>query len=328
MSKSCKRQTMEMEMEIEFDLEKEIAKEREKDRLAEKLMVCEELKMQYSSIESVVNNPICTGYFLQLCRSQFSSENINFVTEVDRFRDMFEVDKDMWKSPYRDIDYEVEREEISCSRSVAFAWRSSVDLDVVQDRMNKIVDNYISDDAPHQVCLSREYIKNTMRRIKSVDLYGPKVFDEAIIDSLKTLKRDLLPRFLRSILFDKMIDNLSDCDPLPSGSELVVPPPDKYVLRINPVSYFTDDRAFSLAQLLQGQVLYTNFRWFLEKNFCSENAISVRMIDHFEELMLAGNSLSVSLSVSLFLCLSVSLYLCFSLSLTLLFIFFSLSLTL
>jgi hypothetical protein len=57
-----------------------------------------------------------------------------------------------------------------------------------------------------------------------------------------------------------------------------------YIYRSNPVEYFTDERKFSLAQILQGEVLYTNFRIFLEKNVCSENLMCVRMIDYFEEL--------------------------------------------
>jgi hypothetical protein len=253
-----------------------------------------DIEMQYSNIDALVNNPICCGYFLQFCNGQFSSENINFVSEVDRFRDMFTVDKDLWSSCWKDIDNMVENRE-KCTPSPLTekcfpSWRSAANFDAVNERIKDILNEFVRDNAPHQVCISTEFISKTMKRIKLINLYGPKVFDEACLDPIKTMRRDLLPRFLRSDIFNIMISNLASCDPLPPACALIVPPPDKYVLRVNPVSYFTDDRAFTLVQLLQGEVLYTNFRRFLENNICSENAICVRMIDHFEELMSAGKT--------------------------------------
>ena len=40
--------------------------------------------------------------------------------------------------------------------------------------------------------------KNTKRRIELFDLYGPEVFSEALLDPIKTMHKDVLPRYLVS----------------------------------------------------------------------------------------------------------------------------------
>ena len=52
------------------------------------------------------------------------------------------------------------------------------------------------------------------------------VFQEALIDPLKTLKRDVLPRFLTSDYHAKLLKRADIVDgKLPSASGLIIPPP-------------------------------------------------------------------------------------------------------
>jgi hypothetical protein len=51
------------------------------------------LSTKYSTIESVIMNPICCGYLLLFCECQHNSENVRFFLEVDALRDMFAADK-------------------------------------------------------------------------------------------------------------------------------------------------------------------------------------------------------------------------------------------
>ena len=46
--------------------------------------------------------------------------------------------------------------------------------------------------------MAAKVAENTKRRMKLLDLYGPDVFSEALLDPLKTINRDVLPRFLAS----------------------------------------------------------------------------------------------------------------------------------
>jgi hypothetical protein len=244
----------------------------------------DDLKSRYSTIEALIENPICRGYLLKFSESQYNSENINFVTAVDHFRDeFFNVDKDMWSANWRDIDSEVAYDEEE-GNLLSDKWNSAVNKIAAKIHVNNILEEYILDNAQHQVCISKDFILKTKKRINLLQIYGPHVFEEAVLDPIKTMRKDVLPRFLQSKVFITMILSLASCDPLPPASNLSLPPPSKYVLRSNPVEYFIDGREFSLPQMLQGEVLYTNFRVFLERHFCSENLICVRMIDYYEEL--------------------------------------------
>jgi uncharacterized membrane protein len=125
-------------------------------------------------------------------------------------------------------------------------------------------------------------------------LYGPHVFEEAVIDPIKTMSKDVLPRFLQSNDFLTMITNLTSCDPLPPASMIKLPPPKKHVLNNNHLEYFTLDREFTLVQMLIAEVLYHFFRVYLERFLCSENLLCVRMIDYFEELKSKDNHIEAN----------------------------------
>ena len=56
-------------------------------------------------------------------------------------------------------------------------------------------------------------------------LYGPHVFEEAVIDPIKTMKKDVLPRFVVSDICMELINNLALCEPLPGEDQLQVVAP-------------------------------------------------------------------------------------------------------
>mmetsp|Transcript_29453 Transcript_29453/g.28168 ORF Transcript_29453/g.28168 Transcript_29453/m.28168 type:complete len:410 (-) Transcript_29453:199-1428(-) len=243
------------------------------------------LRRRYSTIESLIENPICRGYLLKFSESQFNSENINFITAVDHFRDeFFNVDKDMWSASWRDIDSEVENSEKE-GKLFSDTWNSEVNMMAIKTNIDSILHEYIFDHAQHQVCISKCFISKTMKRIDLLNLYGPHVFEEAVLDPIKTMRKDVLPRFFQSNDYDAMIFNLASCDPLPPASSIRQTPPRKHVLNNNPLEYFTVDRKFTLEQMLIAEVLYHFFRVYLERIHASENLLCVRMIDYYDELI-------------------------------------------
>ena len=71
------------------------------------------------------------------------------------------------------------------------------------------------------------------RRMQLLHLYGPHVFEEAVIDPIKTMKKDVLPRFVVSDICQELINNLALCEPLPSADMLqVVAPSSDEVIHI------------------------------------------------------------------------------------------------
>ena len=65
------------------------------------------IRRNHNSIENLIGNPICCGYLLKFCQSQFNSENLNFLLEVDEFRDTFGIDIDVWLDTWKEVDERV-----------------------------------------------------------------------------------------------------------------------------------------------------------------------------------------------------------------------------
>jgi len=56
---------------------------------------------------------------------------------------------------------------------------------------------------------------------------------QQVLDPIKTMKKDVLPRFLASEVYDDLINNLTTLDPMPIPIQLeVIPPADDTLLRV------------------------------------------------------------------------------------------------
>ena len=258
-----------------------------------------EAAIKYSNIESVIMNPLCCGYLLQFCEAQHNSENVRFFLEVDEFMDLFAADKDrdIWKHGFEEIDNRAKFLEVDEMRKHSdiggmrnkkrdVLWPSLTDKSAAMDKIEVILHKYLNNDSSSQVCISDPLIDQTMKRIGLLHLYGPKVFEEATIEPIKTMKKDILPRFLASDTFRKMIANVSSCEPTPPpASELKVPPPRSWILTASTLDELPETRRFQLGEILNCLHLYNEFLSFLRSRVSSENLICVRMIDIFQELV-------------------------------------------
>ena len=164
-------------------------------------------------------------------------------------------------------------------------WPSLNDRDATFSRINDIMTKFIEDDAPNQVCISEQWIKKTKRRIELFHLYGPEVFEEACLDPIKTLHKDVRPRFVRSQIYEAMIRLIASCEPPPPGRDLKVPPPDNYAFFADvPITAFTDTRKYTLDEVLVCGPMYEVFLEFLGKSVSAENLKCVRMVTIFDAL--------------------------------------------
>ena len=250
--------------------------------------------IHYSNIDTLVSNPLCCGYLLQFCEAQHNSENVRFYLEVDEYRDMYAADKDknLWEYGFEEVDNQVKFLESGVDdlemKNILNngLWPSSFDKAVALRKIDVILVKYLNNDSTSQVCISDPLIEKTMKRIKLLHLYGPEVFAEATREPIKTMKKDILPRFLASDGFRRMIANVSSCEPTPPpASDLKVPPPESWLLTISSIEDLPDSRKFQLDEVLNCLQLYNEFLSFLRQRVSSENLICVRMIDIFEELI-------------------------------------------
>jgi hypothetical protein len=239
-----------------------------------------------------LDDPVQCGFLRVFCESEYSAENLSFLMEVDRFRDHMLADPSSWCSTWQDIDVDI---SISAIKDDDFSfppvfggsdepeWPSRiVDRRTAEQMILSIWDRFLSDTSPTEVCVSPHILANTKRRISHLDLYGPEVFREALVEPLKTIQRDTLPRFFKSKLYDKMKMFLAASRPLPTADSLRVPAPSYGLLSVLTAEDLAQ-KEFDLNEILLDGLLYDEFLKYLRAKFCSENLLCVRMILLFEE---------------------------------------------
>mmetsp|Transcript_27848 Transcript_27848/g.28100 ORF Transcript_27848/g.28100 Transcript_27848/m.28100 type:complete len:361 (+) Transcript_27848:54-1136(+) len=245
------------------------------------------------AIEYIIESPLRCGFLLAFCRSQYNVENLSFLIAVMRFKDMLAIDKSVWSKGWREIDAEVKDRVLNFDDgSPEKAWPSSkINRKAVVESMQQIVDDFISRSAPNEICISRQIADNTLERVQMIDLYGPEVFTEATYDPLKTIRKDILPRFRVSHLYNEMIMRINSINPLPTASELKVPPPEKRIIdEETNIKNFFPERQFELYEFMECEILYSELLMFLQKSVSSENLLCLRMISIFEDKFLDGDT--------------------------------------
>ena len=124
---------------------------------------------RYSTITALLSNPITVGYFLLFCQGQYNSENLNFIMEIDDYRDQFLGDRDLWKRVHwKDIDAEVSPTMTEDTVIAASSWLSIANKVQIESCMKEIYDRYMSDDSTTQIGSSKEIQQRTKQRMKLV----------------------------------------------------------------------------------------------------------------------------------------------------------------
>ena len=251
------------------------------------------VRKKYCEIHSLLKHPLCYGFLLHFCRNQRSDENLSFIRAVEEYREIFSSDwigsQSLWSNDWREIDSSVEinSENLSEQSLNCDLWVSNLPKDVIHSKIESILSKYLRDDAQHQVCISKCLIARTLKRAKLLHLYGPSIFDEACMDPILTMERDVLPRFRKSDIVNTMVMRVASCEPVPPAKDLNVPPPENLLLHLCPAEAFPDTRCFTLDELIGSQHLYDSFLTFLQ-NISKEKGnklLCIRKIDIFEELM-------------------------------------------
>lgn len=231
------------------------------------------------SIEKIIESPLACGFLNLFCKEQHNNENLSFLMEVMRFRDVFRVDLQAWPNSYHENDRNFVENE---SRS----WPSvKVNHCEVLEIMREIYDKFIKDDSPYEICISQEVRLRTMMRVQNVELFGPEVFTEATIEPIKTLKRDIFPRFISSEIYAHMKQRLTAVEPLPNASDLKLLAPTGPFLNDVGLEDMPETRAFSLKEVLECGLLYNEFLIYLRRAHSSENLLCYHMIQVYENLI-------------------------------------------
>jgi hypothetical protein len=174
----------------------------------------------FQELFDILDNPISCGYLYTFCESEYNSESIRFIIIVDEFKDVLKRDFGCWKLNWKEVDRSLKisghqmesgaQGETPAAAATAAGtgadWPSQKVFETeARNKANEIFSEFICHTASSQICLATEIFSRTLYRIRYLHLYGPSTFDEALLDPFRTLKRDILPRFKNSPLYEEML---------------------------------------------------------------------------------------------------------------------------
>lgn len=251
-----------------------------------------------NNLDELLLNPIKCGYLHAFCLSEYSAENLNYLIEVDRFRDLIEMDIDAWNVTinWKDIDgllniHSIEgfKESKTNDDEIVIEGESQwpsrkVPFSSVREHILKIWKEFISYDATTQICIPSKVLCNTRKRLENLHLYGAYVLEETLLDPMKTLTRDTLPRFLSSNYYKRMGTRLDALYPLPEASSLELPLPGKAITATWPIEDINVDklREMSLSDMFHDRIIYPHFVTYCKKLYCDENAYCGRALTIYQ----------------------------------------------
>ena len=246
------------------------------------------------SVTDLLNDPIKSGYLLAFCESEYNAENMRFILEIDKFRDFLAQDKSYFgRLHWEQIDTNIKIKSIEFANFKTFficdesEWNSTIiPYENVKNEITNIWETYLSSNAENQICIPSNVLSNTKRRLELLHLYGPYVFDETLIDPIKTLKRDVLPRFLISSYYKELLNRISYIRVLPTIDEIIIPNPtnsDIISWEINEITAINLQN-LDLSVYLNDYLLYSSLLSYFKSIVSSENLLCLRLIYYYKEI--------------------------------------------
>ena len=242
---------------------------------------------------SMVQDPIQCGYLLHFSTLEHNAENLCFIMMVSRFRDAVCQDNEAWPKTWEQVDMEIQGQDED-ELSLSTRWPSKrLHRPNIQKLVDVIFDTYLSDESIAQICMPAKVALNTERRMLLLDLYGPEVFQESLLDPIKTINKDVLPRFLASPIHTEMANRMESLKTRLTINDVKVPPPTDNAL-LNSKQTFTEKRSFTLKDFIDNSILYNEFIKYLESIFSAEYLLCARMIDIFEVEITNQSTVSIA----------------------------------
>ena len=241
---------------------------------------------RFAIVLSMLQDPIQCGYLLYFSTLEYNSENLCFIMMVSRFRQAMRQDCAAWPIKPAQVDKETAgQDEFELVRTTT--WPSKkLSKTTIEKMVQSIWDEFISDDARSQICMSSNIVTNTKRRMLLLDLYGPNVFAEALLDPIKTINEDMLPRFLASTFKVDMDKRLQTLKIKVQESDIQVEPIDNPLLKSS-IKRLRNKKMFTFNETIHNQILYNEFLKYLQQNMLVKYLLCSRMVSIFEDLFMA-----------------------------------------
>jgi EF-hand domain pair len=190
--------------------------QREMALLAAQNETLNSIRRQFHTVDSLVTNPLCAGYLLQFVDNDDENGTlIRFISAVYAFKESFTEDLNIWTTGWRDTDTMVKIEDYNSVEQYLITtayWPSMSDHLTITAHANNIYQTYLG--SMNAISTTKEIMQRTSKRLQLIHLYGPHIFDEACMDPLKTAKKGVLSRFLKSNIAKTLIMEISSCENL------------------------------------------------------------------------------------------------------------------
>lgn len=256
------------------------------------------------SINDLIHEPICSGFLFKYCEAFYCSEHIRFVMEVDKYRDYFQTENMFWLSSWKQVDLDLALQKFDISYpervketiaevqalldsetlTVDAKWPSTrVSRTGVESMMKHIWETFLSDSAKFQICMPSRVLWKTLQRMKNVHLYGKDVFQEALYDPIKTIFRDIYPRFRNSEHMKMLRQRMRECEDLPPSSALVLPPLPNLITSRYTMKELHAETKLTFQDMLEDKICFKEFFRYLQSCIVSENLRFIRALQVYKE---------------------------------------------
>lgn len=254
------------------------------------------------SVNDLIHDPICAGFLFKHCEAHYCSENIRFVIEVDKYRDFFLTETLCWHKSWKEIDRELDIGNGSVDRTNTKdrateiqelldesnltsedLWPSrKIARSAVESMAKQIWETFLSDRAEYQICVPSSVLWNTMRRMRHIHLYGREVFHEALNEPIKTIFRDIYPRFRNSEQMIILRQRMREVEDLPPSSELHLPSLPLIITKRYSIKELEDGVQLTLSDMLEDRVCFREFFRYLQSGIVSENLRFIRALQVYK----------------------------------------------
>ena len=271
----------------------------------------EEQRVQYW-----IENAVYCGYLHAFSISEYNSENIKFLMAVEEFRDHLAADISIWedkswskldarldieghvnvalrnrRASYLRVSEKSDGTEIDwdylASNNLG-EWRSTkLNQEAVIKHIRQIWEAFFGTTATHEICIDVGMRARTVFRLRHIRQYGMNAFDEATTDPIKTVERDLLPRFLSSQFYREMKARLKQVQTLPDADTFHIDPPRSSAVArmdVRSETLLEELEKIPLSEIVEDSIMYEALKRYLTSIFATELLLCARCVARYKEL--------------------------------------------
>lgn len=254
------------------------------------------------SISEFIHDPICAGFLFKYSEAHYCSESIRFIVEVDKFKDLFLPEHMFWHKSWKELDVELDMNSTGVDRintkdralelqqmldtmtlTDDKTWPSKkIPRTAVESMAKSIWETFLSDKAEYQIFVPSKVLWNTMRRMKYIHLYGKEVFIETLHEPIRTICRDIYPRFRGSEHMKALRRRMLEIQTLPPSSELQLPALPMIIATRYTLSELQNGVPLTLQDMLEDRVCFREFFRYLQSGIVSENLRFIRALQVYK----------------------------------------------